>query len=363
MSEDSGQSKTFQASEQRLKKARADGNSLYVTQINSGLLMVAFFIFFSFITTTIVELYNFTFDKIILAGSNAKATDLYATITPIVIKELTTIIRFIAFFALITFTSAIIQLKGLRLVPLKIKIESFNLIKNAQQKFSKKNLIKLFLDIGFIVIFLIIGFGICTSNISALVNSIYLLIGPQLVLLDYLYTRIIFLTALSLTIFILLIYSIEKFFYLADLMMTREEMEKEHENNEGKAEVKGRIRELRQELYEEDDFIDALLDDLGTFVVSNPTHYAIMLFYSKETLPLVLLKGKGSLAKIIMHRTTLKGMPVIPNKYVARQLYATTKAGEFIPKYLIQDIGMIIGQNYNLIKPFIRDKAALQKMK
>ena len=363
MSEDSGQSKTFEATEQRLKKSREDGNALYITQLNSGLIMLTFFIFFSIIASAIVELYFFTFDQVIRAGGEAPTTELYPVISAIVFKEMSTIIRIIVCFALVSFSCAIIQLKGLRIVPLKIKIESFDIVKNSQQKFSKKNMVKLFIDIGFIVVFLLIGFMICAGNISSLVNSIYLSIGQQIAFLDYLYVRIIFLTILSLSVFLLLVYNIDKFFYLADLMMTREEMEKEQENNEGKAEVKSRIRELRQELYDEDDFIDALLDDLGTFVVSNPTHYAILLFYSKDTLPLVLMKGKDSLAKLIMRRTALKGMPVIPHKYVARQLYAATNPGEFIPKVLIRDIGMIIGQNYHLIKPFIRDKSALLKMK
>jgi hypothetical protein len=43
-------------------------------------------------------------------------------------------------------------------------------------------------------------------------------------------------------------------------------------------------------------------------------------------------------------------------------LYALTKPGDYIPKVLITDIGQIIGQNFNLIKPFIRDKTALQKL-
>lgn len=360
---DSGQSKSFMPTMQRLKKAREEGNSLFVTQINTGVVLFVFFIIFPLIISALARIYFQLFDLIAQNGLSRRPRFLHQIIGAIISSEATTIITLISTFSLVAVTCSIIQLKGLRFVPLKIKFESFNIVENAKQKFSRKNLIKLFLDIGFIVIFLFIGYLLCASNIKSIASLVYLDIGQQIEFLNYLYVRVLFLTAISLSIFLIIVYSIEKFFYIDGLMMTREEVEKEHEDNEGKSEVKMRIRELRQELYEDDDsYVDALLRDLGTFVVSNPTHYAILLFYSRETLPLILIKGKDNLAKRIMSRAKLVGIPVIQHKYMARQLFALTNPGDYIPKVLITDIGQIIGQNFNLIKPFIREKSALQKL-
>jgi flagellar biosynthesis protein FlhB len=229
-------------------------------------------------------------------------------------------------------------------------------VENAKQKFSIKNLIKLGLDVAFICIFLIIGASLCFNNINSINNSIYLFFADQLAFMKYLFIRIIFLTMASLLIFIAIVYSVEKRNYMKNLMMSDQELKKEIEDNEGKAEVKGKIHELRQELLADDEFMDKIAKDMGSFVVSNPTHYAILLAYTPNSLPIVLLKGKHERARTIMRISKKVGLPIIENKFVARNLYELTEPGERIPKILIKDIGEIIGRNFLNIQPFIRNE-------
>lgn len=353
MADDSGESKTHEPTEQKLRKSREEGNSLFVTQINTAVSLASFFILVFLILGLIVNLYSQVFNKSIIYAS--LPSHLILKILVPVLSQLGLAIFVVAsIFMFLAFVTSLIQLKGIRFIPLKIKVETFNIIENAKQKFSGKNLIKLALDVTFICIFLLIGAILCLNNINSINNSIYLFFADQLLFMKYLFVRIIFLTTASLFIFIVIVYAVERRNYMKNLMMTREELKKEIEDNEGKAEVKSRIHELRQELLADEEYMDKLAKDMGSFVVSNPTHYGILLAYTPTSLPIVLIKGKNEKAKDIIRISKKVGLPVIENKFVARTLYELANPGERIPRILIKDIGEIIGRNFLQIQPFIR---------
>ena len=134
-----------------------------------------------------------------------------------------------------------------------------------------------------------------------------------------------------------------------DLKMTRQEVKDETKENEGDPHVKGRIRKLQAEAAKL-----RTLNDVpkATVVLTNPTHLAVALQYTRGTMatPKVVAKGKGNMAKRIKRRALAAGVPIIERKPLARALYATTAVGSEIPASLYRAVAEILAHVYGLRK-------------
>lgn len=114
------------------------------------------------------------------------------------------------------------------------------------------------------------------------------------------------------------------------LMMTKDEVKREYKESEGDPHIKGKRRQLAQELVMSDQ-ISATRK--STAVVVNPTHLAVALrFREGETpLPLVVAKGRELQAHRIRAEAEEAGVPVFRNVSLARTLYAEAETLDYIP--------------------------------
>lgn len=360
MTESTTGEKEFQPSEQKKKRALEDGDTLYVPQINTGILLCLFIFATGLIIKFLFLIYNKIFSNIFILYAN-KHKDLFAIITNTLLLFCLFLFIILIILALVSFIISIIQLKGFRIIPFKIKVESLNIVENIKQKFSIKIMIKLIIEVCFTLVLLIVEIFVVKEFFNDIVKLLYVNEYNQIAFSKFLLFRMIIVALVLFAIFLLVYYVIEKYFYIKKLMMTKEEVEKEIENNEGKREVKSRTRDARIELLEEDDFLNNIINTYGSFVISNPTHYAVLIFYAADSLPIVLLKGKNEVAQRIIFNAKKSGLPVIRNIYIARLLFDLCSPGEYIPKSMIKDIGKLIGINLYVIKPFIREVSVLRK--
>ena len=72
--------------------------------------------------------------------------------------------------------------------------------------------------------------------------------------------------------------------------MTKQELKEEFKNNEGRPEVKQRIRQIQQQFARRK--INKMVPDADV-VITNPTHYAVAIKYdlSRSDAPFVVAKG------------------------------------------------------------------------
>jgi|GEM_PF-6130374 len=355
---DSSSEKQFEPTEEKLRKSREEGNALIVQQVTTGFLLFAFFIIFGLLIKIVYSLYTFAFNGSVMVieriGRSGINALMYAVIGKNLLLAYAIVGGIIFILSIFTVSICLIQLKGFRVIPYTIKFDKFNFVNNAKEKFSAKNLVKLFLDVGFVLLFFIVAGLLFIKNITNVSRLLEVDFYNQVAFFEYFFKDVTNLTLLMLFVFIVIVYVVERKFYMKNQMMTREEVKQETENNEGKAEVKGRIRELRHELLEDDEVGD-IAENMGSFVLANPTHYAILFMYSKDNLPITILKGEDSQALQIIEVCKKLGLPVIHNKFLARQVYPLLELGKPIPRIFIRDFGELIGMHYHLIQPFIRD--------
>ena len=126
-----------------------------------------------------------------------------------------------------------------------------------------------------------------------------------------------------------------------DLRMTREEVRREHREEEGDPAVKAERLRLHREVLAHRMVMDV---PRATCVIVNPTHVAIALRYDaddEDAAPVVLAKGEGDLAKRIVAAARAAGVPVLRNAPVARELLACELGGA-IPERLYEAVAEVM---------------------
>lgn len=139
------------------------------------------------------------------------------------------------------------------------------------------------------------------------------------------------------------------------LKMTMQEVKDEMKDTEGRPEVKGRRRQVAQEISQRR-MLDAVPD--ADLVIVNPEHYAVALAYSAETMaaPVVLAKGVDHMAMRIRNAATAADIPLVEIPPLARSIYYHTEIGDAIPAGLYVAVAQVLAYVYQL-KQYAAGKA------
>jgi flagellar biosynthetic protein FlhB len=135
--------------------------------------------------------------------------------------------------------------------------------------------------------------------------------------------------------------------YIDELKMSRQEVKQEHKDYEGSPEVRARIRRVQFEMAMRR--ISAEVPKASVVLV-NPTHVAVALRYEVKTMeaPMVVAKGADHLAEKIREIARAYGIPVIRRPELARTIYATVKPGHPIPESLFVTVAEVLALVYRL---------------
>lgn len=125
------------------------------------------------------------------------------------------------------------------------------------------------------------------------------------------------------------------------LMMTKDEVKREYKESEGDPHIKGKRRQLAQEFAMGDGGVAARK---GTAVVVNPTHFAVVIDYSPDRMPLpiVTAKGRNLHAHYLRGQAEEAGVPIFHNVPLARALYADAELYEPIPDELFDAVAEVL---------------------
>jgi flagellar biosynthetic protein FlhB len=139
----------------------------------------------------------------------------------------------------------------------------------------------------------------------------------------------------------------QKWKYIQELKMTRQEVRQERRDTEGSPEVKGRIRRIQVQMAMRR--ISAEVPK-ATVVLVNPTHVAVALRYEAKTMdaPMVVVKGAGHLAEKIREVARAYGVPIVRRPELARTIYSTVEPGGFIPEALYVAVAEVLAMIHRL---------------
>ena len=139
----------------------------------------------------------------------------------------------------------------------------------------------------------------------------------------------------------------QKWKYIQELKMTKQEVKEEMKDTLGSPEVKSRIRKLQFQAV-----LKRMLQEVpkANVVLVNPTHVAVALRYDAETMesPVLVAKGADHLAEKIREIARAYGVPIIRRPELARTIYSTVKLGNPIPETLYVAIAEVLAMIYRL---------------
>jgi flagellar biosynthetic protein FlhB len=139
----------------------------------------------------------------------------------------------------------------------------------------------------------------------------------------------------------------QKWKYIQDLKMTKQEVKDERKETEGSPEIKNRIRKVQFQTA-----LKRILQDVpkANVVLVNPTHYAVAIQYDAKTMdsPVLLAKGVDHMAEKIREVARAYGVPILRRPELARAIYNTMQPGQQIPQELYLAVAEVLALIYRL---------------
>jgi len=163
--------------------------------------------------------------------------------------------------------------------------------------------------------------------------------------------RLIFGLMIRVCIALLLIgiadFAFQKWKYIQELKMTRQEVKEERKDTEGSPEIKVRIRRVQFQMAAK-----RMLKSVpkANVVLVNPTHFAVALQYDAKKMdaPVLVAKGADLMAMKIIEIARSYGVPVIRRPELARAIYKTVEPGSPIPDILYVAVAEVLALVYRL---------------
>ena len=135
--------------------------------------------------------------------------------------------------------------------------------------------------------------------------------------------------------------------YAKKLMMTRQEVRQEAKESEGNPEIKAKIRQQQREMARRRMMSEVPTADV---VVTNPTHFAVALKYAdgKMRAPQVVAKGADEAAAKIRELAAANNVPMLEAPPLARALFRHAELGDEIPEALYIAVAEVLAYVFQL---------------
>lgn len=231
--------------------------------------------------------------------------------------------------------------------PLKPKLEKISPLKGLKRMFSLRSVVEFLKGLLKITI---VG-GIAYMAVSPAMPQLRLLPGYDEALLlgmiGELAVRMLIGVCCIMFVIALLDFSYQRFEYIKNLRMTKQEVKEEHKQQEGDPLIKQRLRQIRLERARRRMMAAVPKADV---VITNPTHFAVALEYKAENMkaPVVVAKGADKIALKIREVAKEHDVPIVENPPLARTLFDTTDLDKEIPYEHYQAVAEIISYVYRL---------------
>jgi flagellar biosynthetic protein FlhB len=230
---------------------------------------------------------------------------------------------------------------------IKPKWEKISILKGVKRLFSMRNFVEFLKGILKISIVCILVYFVTKPYFNHLQVLPHYEISEMLRFTDEL-TRRIFVAVLSvLMIVAALDYGYQRFEYMKNLRMSKQDMKDEYKQQEGDPHIKSKLKQIRSEKARKRMMANVPTADV---IITNPTHYAIALKYDSTSMqaPMVVAKGKDGVAQRIKAIAEDNKIPIFRNPPVARALFDHAELDAEIPLEYYSAVAKIIGYVYRM---------------
>lgn len=343
--------KQFEASQQKLQKARKEGQVVKSKDFSTALALLVMFVvilklspfLWDQISILFVYLYDKIPDKTLDNIGHIHLAVSVLTPTMLMIGPILIMAGFIAIIGDFIQVGPLVTTKTL-----EPKLDKLNPSKYFKNLMSPKTAFELVKNIIKVAILGLIGFLVYKSHLETIIglaaidNSFAILNEFGALVIDF-----VIKACIAFLIIAAADYGMVRWKFMQDQKMSFKEVKDEYKNSEGDPHVKAALRQKRQQMLQQS-MMDAVPD--SDFVVTNPTHIACALKYDAEKMesPQLLAKGTELFAKKIIEIAREHNIPVIENPPVARAIFRMVEVNAVIPPELYKAVAEILIFVYNL---------------
>jgi len=153
--------------------------------------------------------------------------------------------------------------------------------------------------------------------------------------------------SLSLLVIALIDAPYQRFAFMKQMRMTKQEVKDEMKDMEGRPEVKQQIRRRQREMAN-NRMLQKVKD--ADVIITNPEHFAVALSYDPtgDGAPILLAKGSDHMAARIREEAQKHGVEMFAAPPLARALYFTTEVDHPVPEALYLAVAQVIAYVFGL---------------
>jgi flagellar biosynthetic protein FlhB len=144
----------------------------------------------------------------------------------------------------------------------------------------------------------------------------------------------------------------QRFDFMKQMRMSRQDQKDEFKQTEGSPEVKAKIRRMQMEASANASKQREALEEVSeaTAVITNPTHFAVALKYEVGSAgaPTVLAMGRGVMAEQIIERAKQAEVTVFQSPLLARALFFTSEIGGEISEAVYNAVAVVLAYIYRV---------------
>ena len=207
--------------------------------------------------------------------------------------------------------------------------------------FSQKGMFNIFKSLFKVAIICIVAFVYIKSDIFELLHIIDNGdVGTALITVAKMCAQILITVAIIFLVLSIPDYFVQKKDFMEEMKMTKQEQKEEYKEMEGDPEVKGKLKQMQQEMLKQNIPKAVAESDV---VITNPTHFAVALKYDTSVAdsPMVNAKGADEVAFRIKKIAQENNIPIVENSPMARELYTNVELGDIIPEIYYSTVAVI----------------------
>lgn len=343
--------KTEKATPKKREDSRKKGQVLKSPDVTSAIVLLTVFVFLfffaSFLRTEIFSFFSVTFTKYMLIET--LTIDTAIIIYKDMLLEMAVILLPIMLVAVVAAVAANYFQFGLLFTtePLKFDLKKIDPIKGLKRIFSLKAIIELLKSILKISFIGSITTLILWMNLEQVLSLSFKTAWDTLSTVGWL-TGTMGIAASCVLLFIsILDFFYQKFDYEKNLKMSKQDIKDEHKNSEGDPIVKSRIRQRQREMA-----MRRMMQEIPSadVVITNPTHFAIVLKYDDESMdaPTVVAKGADFVAQKIKLIAKENNVVMVENRQLARSMFDQVEVGQRIPDEFFKAVAEVLAYVYRI---------------
>jgi flagellar biosynthetic protein FlhB len=350
--------KTEKATPKKRQDTRKKGQVAKSTDVNTAIILLLVFLFLwlfgRMLGGTLLNLLKHTFQTYILIDiTEANFSSVFLEL----ILEAAVVLLPIMLIALIAGVAASYMQVGVLFAPeaIKMKLSKLDPIKGAKRIFSIRALVELvksLLKIGLagLVVFVIIWHSL---------EEVMLLSQKSVADGFYIIAQLVVILGLSVAILLLILsipdYLYQKYDHEKQIKMSKKDIKDEHKNMEGDPRIKSKRKQKQMEMA-----MQRMMQEVpkADVVITNPTHFAVVLRYDEEKAdaPFVVAKGVDFVAQKIKGIAADYQVVTVENKPLARALYAQADIGDQVPEDLFKAVAEVLAYVYRLKNKQVNDQ-------